>query len=77
MYNRRRQEAKIPVYGYPNGAANLGGASAGDVVLAYINQEGIRGADVVLDPNLKAGTGVFIDAEGKQLPDEYNLPVRW
>jgi hypothetical protein len=46
-------------------------------VLAYINQEGIRGADVVLDPNLKAGTGVFIDAEEKQRPDEYNLPVRW
>jgi hypothetical protein len=32
---------------------------------------------VVLDPNLKAGTGVFIDAEEKQFPDEYNLSVRW
>lgn len=75
MYNRRRQDARIPVDGYPNGAANPGGASTGDVVLAYINQEGIRGADVVLDPNLKAGTGVFIDAEEEQPPDEYSLPV--
>jgi hypothetical protein len=65
------------IYGYPNGPANLEGAAANDKVFAYVNQQGLRAVGTVLDPEVKWGTGVFVDGSGKQLPDEYHLPVRW
>jgi hypothetical protein len=60
------------IYGYANGPANLEGAAANDKVLAYVNQQGLRAIGTVLDPH-----GIFIDDDGKQLPDEYHLNVRW
>ncbi len=65
------------IYGYPNGPANLEGAATGDKVFAYVNQQGLRAIGTVLDPQVTAGTGIFIDDDGKQRPDEYHLGVDW
>ena len=65
------------IYGYPNGPANLEGAAKDDKVLAYVNRQGLRAVGVVLEPQVGSGSGVFVDKDGQQLPDEYHLRVRW
>lgn len=65
------------IYGYPNGPKNLEGARAGDRILAYVNQQGLRAIGVVLDGNVVAGQGIFLDESGQQQPGEFHLNVRW
>jgi hypothetical protein len=65
------------IYGYPNGPKNLEGAEAYQVVLAYVNRQGLRAVGSVRDGEVRAGEGVFVDAEGKQLLGEYHLTVDW
>jgi len=65
------------IYGYTNGPANLEGAAANDKIFAYVNRQGLRAIGTVLDPHVRSGSGVFIDDEGNQLPDEYHLGVEW
>jgi hypothetical protein len=65
------------IYEYPNGPANLEGASVGDKVLAYVNQQGLRAVGAVTDPRVKQGSGIFLDQAGNQLPEEYHLSVEW
>jgi hypothetical protein len=60
-----------------NGPANLEGAAANDRVLAYVNQQGLRAIGTVLGPQVRSGSGIFIDDNGNQLPDEYHLNVQW
>jgi hypothetical protein len=76
-YKRMFERDVAAIYGYPNGPANLEGATTDDKVLAYVNQQGLRAVGTVLDPQVRSGVGVFIDAAGSQLPDEYHLKVRW
>jgi hypothetical protein len=67
-YSRMFEKNVAAVYGYTNGPANLEGASVGDVVLAYVNQQGIRAAGVVFDtPDVTPGSGIFLDTTRKQL----------
>jgi hypothetical protein len=75
-YKRMFEKNVAAIYGYTNGPANLEGAEADNKVFAYVNQQGLRAIGTVLDPQVRNGSGVFVDA-GKQLPDEYHLQVRW
>jgi hypothetical protein len=76
-YERMFQKNVAAIYGYPNGPANLEGAAAGDKVFAYVNQQGLRAIGAVQDPQVIPGTGIFLDDEGNQQPDEYHLKVSW
>lgn len=76
-YQRVFEKNVAAIFGYPNGPANLEGAATGDKVFAYVNQQGLRSIGTVLDPQVRAGTEIFVDDEGKQLPDEYHLRVEW
>jgi hypothetical protein len=76
-YERMFERNVAAIWGYPNGPANLEGAATGDKVFAYVNQQGLRAIGNVQDPQVRAGTGIFLDDEGKQEPDEYHLKVEW
>lgn len=76
-FKRMFERDLAAIYGYANGPANLEGAAANDKVFAYVNQQGLRAIGTVLDPQVRGGSGIFIDDDGKQLPDEYHLNVRW
>ena len=76
-YDRMFAKNVAAIHGYSNGPANLEGASEGDKVFAYVNQQGLRALGTILDPQVKSGTGIFTDDEGNQLPDEYHLNVAW
>jgi hypothetical protein len=76
-YERMFERNVAAINGYSNGPANLEGAAVGDKVFAYVNQQGLRAIGNVLDPEVRAGTDIFLDDEGKQLPDEYHLSVEW
>jgi hypothetical protein len=65
------------IYGYSNGPRNLQGSSKGDIVLAYVNKQGLLAIGEVTDPEVKTGKGIFVDAQGQQLPDEYHIGVKW
>ena len=76
-YKRMFEKNVAAIYGYPNGPANLEGAATNDKVLAYVNQQGLQAIGTILGPQVRSGNGVFVDSDGKQLPDEYHLDVRW
>ena len=76
-YERMFERNVAAIYGYPNGPANLEGSATGDKVFAYVNQQGLRAVGNVLDPQVRAGTEIFLDDEGKQHSDEYHLRVEW
>lgn len=77
-YKRMFQRGVIAIYGYPNGPRNLmRGASEGEKVFAYVNQQGIRALGTILDANVVEGEGIFIDDDGNQQPDEYHMKIRW
>jgi len=65
------------IYGYKNGPRNLQGSSVGDIILAYVNQQGIMAIGTVLDEEVVAGVGIFFDEKGQQVPDEYHIKVKW
>lgn len=75
-YEKMFKSNVAAIYGYPNGPANLEGASVGDKVFAYVNRQGLRAIGTVTDPQVKSGSGIFVE-DGKQLPDEYHLDVQW
>jgi hypothetical protein len=76
-YKRMFARNVAAIYGYANGPANLEGAARDDKVFAYVNQHGLRAIGTVLDAQVRSGIGVFVDSDGKQLPDEYHLNVEW
>jgi len=76
-YERMFQRNVAAIKGYPNGPANLEGAAVGDKVFAYVNQQGLRAVGTVLDQQVRAGAGIFVDDKGNQLPDEYHLSIEW
>ena len=76
-YQRMFDRGVIAIYGYQNGGENLKGASSGDMVFAYVNGHGIRAIGEVIDPAVRPGSGIFLDDNGNQNPDEYHVSVSW
>lgn len=76
-YHRMFQRNMAAVYGYPNGPQNLEGSRKDDLVLAYVNQQGLRAVGRVVDGHVTSGDGIFLDANGAQQPAEYHLAVKW
>jgi hypothetical protein len=76
-YDRMFKRDVAAIYGYPNGPQNLEGARKDDIVLAYVNQQGLRAVGRVVDGRVTAGEGIFTDALGSQQPAEFHLRVRW
>lgn len=76
-YHRMFQRNVAAIYGYPNGPQNLEGARKDDLVLAYINQQGLRAVGRVVDGHVASGEGIFVDESGAQKPAEYHLTVNW
>jgi hypothetical protein len=67
----------IAIFGYDNGGANLEGASPGQKVFAYVNGQGIRALGEIENSAVRPGKGIFLDPNGQQYPDEYQLSVSW
>ena len=65
------------IWGYDDGPSRLEGTSSGDIVMAYVNQQGLRAMGKVIDPDVKKGKGIFLDDDGNQKPEEYHLNVEW
>ena len=65
------------IYGYGDGPKRLEGANTGDIVMAYVNQQGLRAMGKIIDPDVKKGKGIFLDDDGNQKPEEYHLNVEW
>lgn len=76
-YQRMFDQGVIAIYGYGNGGANLEGASVGQKVFAYVNGQGIRALGEVIDPIVKPGSGIFLDENGNQQPEEYHVSISW
>lgn len=76
-YQRMFANNVIAIYGYENGPANLEGSTVGQKVFAYVNSQGIRALGEILDSTVKPGSGIFLDEEGGQQPEEYHVPVTW
>jgi hypothetical protein len=76
-YQRMFERNVAAVYGYPNGPQNLEGSRKDDLVLAYVNQQGLRAVGRVTDGHVTSGEGIFIDPSGNQQPAEYHLTVIW
>ncbi|MGI9043936.1 MAG: hypothetical protein ACR2GK_07390 [Gemmatimonadaceae bacterium] len=76
-YQRMFERNVAAIYGYPNGPQNIEGARKDDLVLAYVNQQGLRAVGRVVDGHVASGEGVFLDASGAQQPGEFHLAVRW
>ncbi len=75
-YRRMFYRGVCAIWGYVDQGKNLEGAKAGDKVLAYVNNQGLRAVGVVIDGEVKAGTGIFLQG-AQQAKDEYHLTVRW
>lgn len=77
-YERMFARGVIAIYGYPNGPRNLmRGASEGEKVLAYVNNQGIRALGIITDAKVREGKDIFLDKNGNQQPDEYHIKVKW
>lgn len=76
-YERMFERNVAAIYGYDSGPQRLEGASEGDTVLAYVNDQGLRAVGEVQTDEVNAGKGIFIDDEGNQEPNEYHLEVDW
>jgi hypothetical protein len=76
-YHQMFQQNIAAIYGYPNGPQNLEGARKDDLVLAYVNQQGLRAVGRVVDGHVTSGKGIFLDSSGNQKPAEYHLAVQW
>lgn len=76
-YEKMFSQKVIAIYGYPNGGKNLEGSSAKQLVFAYINRRGLSALGQIIDPVVKSGQGIFLDKDGKQLPEEYHVSVYW
>jgi hypothetical protein len=76
-YKRMFEKGVAAIYGYANGPTNLEGAAKDDKVFAYVNRQGLRAIGTVLEPQVRTGTGVFVEDGGTQKPNEYHLNVRW
>jgi hypothetical protein len=76
-YERMFERGVAAIYGYPNGPKNLEGAEPNQIVLAYVNRQGLRAVGSVRDGEVRAGAGIFVDAEGNQLPGEFHLAIDW
>lgn len=76
-YERMFERNVMAIYGYENGGANLTGANAGEKVFAYVNRHGLRALGEIRDSKVKPGSGVFVDKDGNQEPDEYHVAVDW
>lgn len=77
-YKHMFERGVIAIYGYPNGPRNLmRGASEDEKVFAYVNGQGIRALGTIVDANVREGQGIFLDENGNQQPDEYQLKVKW
>ena len=76
-YQRMFERNVAAIYGYDNGGANLEGTSKGNLVLAYINGQGLTALGEIMDPHVVPGTGIFLKEDGGQEPGEYHLHVDW
>jgi hypothetical protein len=76
-YERMFARGVIAIYGYENGGASLEGSAAGQKVLAYVNGQGLRALGEILDPTVRPGSGIFLDKDGAQRPEEYHVLVDW
>lgn len=65
------------IWGYDDGPKRLEGTNSGDIVMAYVNKQGLRAMGKVIDPKVKKGEDIFLDEEGNQRPEEYHLSVDW
>ena len=76
-YQRMFERNVAAIYGYDNGGANLEGSAEGNLVLAYVNRQGLTALGEVVDPHVVPGTGIFLKEDGGQEPGEYHLHVDW
>lgn len=76
-YKRMFERDVAAIYGYDSGPQRLEGASEGDTVLAYVNEQGLRAIGEVQSGDVEPGEGIFIDDAGNQQPNEYHLEVDW
>lgn len=76
-YQRMFDKGLIAIYGYENGGANIEGTSPGQKVLAYVNGQGIRALGEIVDPIVRAESGIFFDDDGNPQQDEYHVRVVW
>ncbi len=65
------------IYGYANGGANLEGTSKGNMVLAYVNGQGLTALGKIRDPHVVPGEGIFFKEDGEPADGEYHLYVDW
>jgi len=64
------------IEGYANGGKNLEGASAGNLVFAYVNEVGLAALGEVRTGEVRAGTGIF-ERDGQPSGNEFHLDVDW
>lgn len=76
-YQKMFEKNVAAIYGYDDGPKRLQGSTAGDTILAYVNRKGIKAIGKVVSGKVLPGSGIFLDKEGHQLPDEYHLEVEW
>jgi hypothetical protein len=76
-YQAMFEQNVAAIYGYPNGPQNLEGARKDEIVLAYVNQQGLRAVGRVIDGHVQPGQGIFKNAQGGQQPGEFHLAVHW
>lgn len=77
VYENMFKNNVAAIHGYSNGPRNLQGSKEGDIILAYVNKQGLLAVGEVTDSEVKPGKDIFIDEKGQQLPDEYHIGVKW
>lgn len=76
-YERMFKNDVAAIYGYSSGPDKLTRAEEGQIVMAYVNDQGIRALGSVESGEVKEGSGIFVDENGNQKPGEYHLRVDW
>jgi hypothetical protein len=76
-YKKMFKNNVAAIWGYDDGPKRLEGSEAGDIIMAYVNKQGLRALGTIKDSEVKKGMGIFLDEEGNQKPEEYHLEVEW
>lgn len=76
-YERMFEKGVIAIYGYDNKGENLEGSERGQIVFAYVNEQGLRALGEVIDPAVRQAQGIFFEKDGNPSPEEYHVAVNW
>lgn len=76
-YKRMFENGVAAIYGYSSGPDKLTRADQDQIVMAYVNGQGIRALGSVGSGEVTEGSGIFLDKDGSQKPGEYHLRVDW